>query len=209
MGDGTYRFEIVGESHYQDALSEIAGGRKKTTAEVYRDAWLIPEPDNPYDLNAVAVDIDGKTVGYLPRLEAAKFKEENVLFFDAVKVPAVIVGGWKRSATNEGHFGVKLDCTLAFPMQPMPEAGPTKVFSHRERSPLLLYLAGAFAILLILFAIAGGTNWSRSGTKTQAQVTPSQETPVQPTAEPPAQKPAKQIKVKKLDLPIDLTPKLR
>ena len=60
---------VAGESHYQDALHEIAGGqdRLETTAA------LVPEPTNPHDENAVRVEIDGKLVGYLPRQAAIDY----------------------------------------------------------------------------------------------------------------------------------------
>ena len=37
-GDETYSQEIVGESHYQDALEKIVGGRTEDSAEHYCDA---------------------------------------------------------------------------------------------------------------------------------------------------------------------------
>ncbi|WP_186766277.1 hypothetical protein [Falsiphaeobacter marinintestinus] len=46
-------FEIVGESHYQTALERLAGGKKPDGVEVDTGALLIPEPENPYDENAV------------------------------------------------------------------------------------------------------------------------------------------------------------
>ena len=54
---------VAGESHYQDALRAITKGE----ARLETDAALIPEPDNPYDPNAIRVEIEGEKVGYLPR----------------------------------------------------------------------------------------------------------------------------------------------
>jgi hypothetical protein len=57
---------VVGEGSYQDNLDRISGGKTEdgpTTAE--HTAIMKPEPTNPYDQNAIAVTIDGATVGYL------------------------------------------------------------------------------------------------------------------------------------------------
>lgn len=63
---------VAGESHYQDALRQITG---KGEGSVRQDATahLIPEPENPYDPNAVRVEIDGMKVGYLPRALAGEY----------------------------------------------------------------------------------------------------------------------------------------
>jgi hypothetical protein len=54
-GDGGYQFEVVGESHYQADLERIVGGRTEDNARCECVAVLTPEPDNPYDPQAVYV----------------------------------------------------------------------------------------------------------------------------------------------------------
>lgn len=105
-GDGSYSFEIVGESVYQDALLAICGSKTERGHEHYCLATLKPEPRNPHDRNAVAVFILGKRVGYLSRDDAVAFKKHHK---SSRKVDAVIVGGWSRSGGDEGYFGVRLD----------------------------------------------------------------------------------------------------
>jgi sRNA-binding protein len=39
-------------------------------------ADLVPEANNPHDANAVRVDIDGLTVGYLDREDAVAFRKQ-------------------------------------------------------------------------------------------------------------------------------------
>ena len=67
---GGNRVEIVGESFYRKAISEVIalGG-----SGVPLWASLIPEPTNPYDPNAVKVVIAGKHVGHLSREVAIVF----------------------------------------------------------------------------------------------------------------------------------------
>src|SRR5689334_1612382 len=70
---GTHDLEIVGESNYQAALWSLCGG---TLGEPIRHpviAVLVPEPENPYDPNAIAVQIEARLVGYLSREYAAMY----------------------------------------------------------------------------------------------------------------------------------------
>jgi hypothetical protein len=70
-GDGSFEIEVVGESRYFDKLRAIAGSCEKHEVEVVKTAYLVPEPRNQNDPNAIRVDIDEKAVGYLPRTVAA------------------------------------------------------------------------------------------------------------------------------------------
>ena len=74
-GPGTFKVEVVGESHYQEALERICGGRAEDSAEKPCRATLVLEDSNPYDRNAVRIDVDGTTVGYLPRDSAKVYRQ--------------------------------------------------------------------------------------------------------------------------------------
>jgi hypothetical protein len=50
---------VAGESHYQANIRRVAA--------VGKPVQLIPEPTNKYDRNAVRIDVDGLTIGYIPR----------------------------------------------------------------------------------------------------------------------------------------------
>lgn len=100
--------KIVGESHYQDAIEELVGGRTEESADVEVDLSLVPESDNQYDPNAVGVEIDGELVGYLSRASAKKYRSK----FGALTThewPGRIVGGWDRGGGDRGSFGVQFD----------------------------------------------------------------------------------------------------
>lgn len=109
-GDGTYDFDVAGEASYQDALDTIVGGKTEGGHEYECLALLIREPNNRHDKNAVAVSIDSRKVGYVPRREAASMAKlmdrKNIRNFTA---DALVVGGWSRGKRGEGHYGVKLD----------------------------------------------------------------------------------------------------
>jgi hypothetical protein len=104
--------DVVGESHYQDALEAITGGRTEEGVDCERWAYLLPEPDNPYDRNAVAVSIDGQTVGYLSRSDAAAYLPFLTQLWSRYGLRSVcrasIRGGWQRGEGDFGFFGVKL-----------------------------------------------------------------------------------------------------
>ena len=115
-GPGTFSVDIVGESHYQDALEDICGGHLLEGHEKIVKAVLIHEDDNPYDNKAIRVDIQGKTVGYLSRENARtyrkKMKDAGYPSITAT-CSAKIVGGWDDGSGDMGHFGVKLDIPAA------------------------------------------------------------------------------------------------
>ena len=89
----------VGESQYQPALREIA--RRGLVCE----ATLNPEPDNPFDVNAVAVKVDGVTVGYLPRSHARRYQRRLLALAEPLRCPAKLIGGTR----DKPSFGVLLD----------------------------------------------------------------------------------------------------
>ena len=115
-GPGTYDVDVVGESHYQEALETICGGRTENTQRLVVEAVLVPEDDNPHDTKAVRIFIQDQTVGYLDRETARNFRAqmaENGLTGVTAKCSAIIVGGWDRGGGDRGHFGVKLDLPTA------------------------------------------------------------------------------------------------
>jgi hypothetical protein len=85
--EGDELIRVVGTSHYQDELLELAP--READEEVRRDAvaTLVPEPDNPHDPNAIAVQIEGRVIGYLSR-------DENRRWLDIapVRCEAMIAG---------------------------------------------------------------------------------------------------------------------
>jgi hypothetical protein len=72
---GRFAFDIVGESKYQDNLWCVAQtAHPEHGARVIEPAYLVLENENPYDSNAVRVDIMSLTVGYLSREKALWYR---------------------------------------------------------------------------------------------------------------------------------------
>lgn len=74
VGCGEFRFHIVGESNYQESIGAAAveAGLDKSGRRVI-SCFLMPEPDNPHDRDAVAVMAVGHgCVGYIPQYQAGR-----------------------------------------------------------------------------------------------------------------------------------------
>ncbi|MFK4085198.1 HIRAN domain-containing protein [Kribbella sp. NPDC020789] len=112
MLGGDDDLEVVGESHYQDALWGIAGARVGQSVRCTVEAVLVPEPQNAYDPNAIAVVIHGHLVGYLDRqtagLYAAGLNELMRLHGAHIGLSGVIVGGGYYD-DGPGRLGVWLE----------------------------------------------------------------------------------------------------
>lgn len=106
---GGHDLEVVGESHYQDALWHVVGGRTLERVRVEIRAVLQAETDNPYDPNAISVWISERKVGYLSREDAAAYRGglEKLEARDGKKIAlrGVVVGGGVRE-DGPGFLGV-------------------------------------------------------------------------------------------------------
>ena len=60
---------MKGEASYQRNIRRVAAPGKLVA--------LVDEPTNPYDKNAVRVDVDGLTIGYVPREHAKEAKDNE------------------------------------------------------------------------------------------------------------------------------------
>ena len=78
-GPGTFQYEVVGESYYVNDLRHIifnAGLKVDEPGEMYCRAFLLCEPKNEYDPNAVVVVVETRRVGYIPRKDAQELAPE-------------------------------------------------------------------------------------------------------------------------------------
>jgi len=115
-GPGLFEIEVVGESHYQEEIESVVGGRTEDGCEEIVEAALILEEANPHDPKAVRVDIEGKTCGYLSRTNARAYRDELAKLGHGRitgRCKAMVVGGWDRGDDDRGHFGVRLDLPVA------------------------------------------------------------------------------------------------
>lgn len=102
--------EVVGESRYRNAIEGYVG-RKAAGHKTIVDAALIAEPDNPYDPNAIAVQISGQRVGYLSRGDALRYKPVMEWCKAEGFIPVVrgdVRGGWQQDDGTWADFGITL-----------------------------------------------------------------------------------------------------
>ncbi len=131
---GEYSLACVGESHYQDALERICG-TSNTERENQVSAVLCLEDTNPYDSEAVRVDVHGDTVGYLSRQDARAYRKllSSVRCSDPLECRGVIRGGWNRSANDHGYYGIWLDVLLYDSLDPHGQPFNTR-FNRARRA---------------------------------------------------------------------------
>jgi hypothetical protein len=112
LHQGGEDLEIVGEASYQDALWTICRGAEGDRIRHSVVAVLVPEPENPHDPNAIAVQIDGHLVGYFPRDTAATYCSGLLALMGRcgghVALEGVIVGGGYYD-DGPGRLGVWLE----------------------------------------------------------------------------------------------------
>lgn len=131
-GDGTFAFHAVGESHYMDAISSIirsAPRDEQAVGRVTKLAVLLPEPDNKYDQRAIAIIIDGKKVGHVPKTDLDLIHEVvaevKSMGFTYPAVQAAL--SWNASAGPEivgVFYDLKYDRT---PLTPDQRPKPTTI----------------------------------------------------------------------------------
>lgn len=112
---GRFPTEVVGESRYRKSFTSLFGRRTEDGIDTLADALMVPEDSNPHDANAVKITIGGKTVGYLSRSDAVKYRrmvERGRIRSGPQPVRARVRGGWDRGPDDNGEFGVTLDVVL-------------------------------------------------------------------------------------------------
>jgi hypothetical protein len=120
--------EVVGESFYQDVLWRLCGGTVGERVRFGIVAVLVPEPANPYDRNAIAVQVNGEVVGYLARATAQEYLPGLRRLMSArggyIALQGVMVGGGYYD-DGPGRLGVWLDHDAAdFAVRPASASRP-------------------------------------------------------------------------------------
>ncbi len=108
--EGDLEVPVVGESLHQDALLELAGGRRTYGGvDLEAVAELELDLDDPVETVVVRVLIEDRGVGRLQLEDAERFRaavEEAVSHDGRASCHARIRGGWDRGRDDVGLFGV-------------------------------------------------------------------------------------------------------
>lgn len=110
---GTDDLEVVGESYRQAELWTLVGGVSTERVRQEIIAFLIPDPNNQHDPNAIAVYIDRFHVGFIPREMAVRLIPGLKSLYTLnpgkyVALEGVITGGGMRD-DGLGNLGVFLN----------------------------------------------------------------------------------------------------
>ena len=102
---------LIRQAEVVYAMHEVFGPERAERGELRTYAWLILEPENPHDANAVAVYIGQRHVGYIPRELAAEVSPQlrqlrHVRWFNGQPVgPASCVAVLRRTADGTRLVG--------------------------------------------------------------------------------------------------------
>ena len=125
----------------ENNLETICGPRKWEGEEKEVQATLILDNKNPHDNQAVRVEINGLVVGHLKKEHARQYRKQ-------VKHPqatcrAEIRGGWEKSPTNRGHYGVWLDLPVT---EGQASSAPAK--QSGSKAPLIIIIVIVLLVML-------------------------------------------------------------
>jgi predicted Zn-ribbon and HTH transcriptional regulator len=142
--EGRIDLDVVGESHYQDSLWRLVGGRRRPEERVHVDVYavLTAETDNPYDANAVSVWVQGLKIGHLSRGDAKRYRPGLQALEHRhgkpIALRGVIVGGGMRE-DGPGMLGVFLrhDPT-DFGLHAVPSSAPQNSRMRTGRSDAIV-----------------------------------------------------------------------
>lgn len=122
------RQEVAGESFNAQHISSIV---ERATGRVGLQtvAWLVPEPTNPADTNAVIVWMGGGKVGYLPRTDAVHWKQIIVGLMRDKHLPVACLAHIEPPRSGVGGLQAVLWLPPVFPAQTAQALSPAAVAS--------------------------------------------------------------------------------
>jgi hypothetical protein len=136
---GTFSSYAVGHRHHQDALKRIFLDRTPENNEKLVEAVLVIDDANPYNSQAVRVDIQGQTVAYLKDENAKQFrkkmKEKGPSEIKATCAAKIVY--WERESDN---YLVILDLPLDYQPQPSYPAPSTATYEKEATGSEVLTL---------------------------------------------------------------------
>lgn len=96
--------EVAGESHYAKEIRGLFGTEYDSAGcELMLTVQLVPEPSNKHDSNAVSVQFNGTTVGYLPREDAARYVQVLSALVAEGRIPQVTARVWGGDRPTYGY----------------------------------------------------------------------------------------------------------
>lgn len=125
--DSWHNFDVVGEAYREAQVTAALGRRPRLDEEIEEvfEAFLIPEPDNPHDANAVSVRVNGHVVGYLDRDAAQVYRPilhriaaSGMVATTTARIWAVVRESWEDN--QRARFFANVRIYLPEPHQILP-----------------------------------------------------------------------------------------
>ncbi len=121
-GPTCLRHEVVDELYNPDQMRRVVAA-VQGRSDACIQAWLIPEPQNPHDTNAIIVWVLGGKVGYLPREMAFQWKPILARLYGRYGAHVACQAQIEPpSQSNQGSFGV----VVWLPAVPSPQPTPSQ-----------------------------------------------------------------------------------
>lgn len=173
--------EVAGESQYEAPIRALLGRlAKDQDKELQTEALLVPEPDNPYDPNAISVRIKGSVVGYLTREDARAFAPvlhrlaaSGVTAVVPARVWGVLRDNWEGTGTRfhsnvrvalpEPHLIVPLNDGPPEPYSILPWGSGLQVTGEEKHFDVLAPFAGRADRSLLLVTLHRGSEEKARG----------------------------------------------
>jgi len=112
-GSGLFAAEVIGEGRHAADIAHILESATDNGDERLLDATLVIEDDDPHQSNAVAVQIEGKLVGYLPRATAQACRALFSSVAGSAKTVTCAARIRRLRGDGEPTFQVQLDLPLS------------------------------------------------------------------------------------------------
>ena len=111
---GQFRLLAVGENFYAEALQATARNPDGYPALTFCTAELVPEVNNPYDPNAVAVIVSGRKVAHLSRQDALALRQalSRAGIPASVTTCSAVITGGLFSDGKRYSYSVELDLDI-------------------------------------------------------------------------------------------------
>lgn len=123
--------QVVGTEYRSGVIGSIENLR-------FKDVSLVPEPNNPYDANAISVRYEGKKIGYISRYWAKRYSPKITQIFRAGYLPVA------RISQADG-FNIKISIAKPHELLLYPQVTrPTR----RYAIPKTFEVDGNFPILV-------------------------------------------------------------
>jgi hypothetical protein len=184
LGRGEWpNVDLTGVSHYLPAIRAAlsAGATSNTGSASSREAdglrvVLVPEPDNPYDSNAISVRWAGRTLGYLSREDAARYSQpvRRITASGFAALSAARIWAWDGAQAMDARVTVALpEPELIAPLNEPPTATHTlvpwgsavQVLKTDEHFSVLFDYVPEEGVGLLLVSLHKATRTLKNGTQ--------------------------------------------